>query len=104
MAAMSVGPNHQSPTTKISVGPNEPMPSTTISVPPIREKVQHGDGIKMDDEYGTDEDDEGEGDTDSVINDELDKKEVDDEDIWDIITNIHGELEYIQNLKKQYGE
>ena len=101
---VSVGPNHQSPTTKISVCPNEPMPPTTISVPPIREKVQHGDGIKMDDEYGTDEDDEGEGDTDSVINDELDKKEVDDEDIWDIITNIHGELEYIQNLKKQYGE
>ena len=71
---VSVGPNHQSPTTKISVGPNEPMPPTTISVPPIREKVQHGDGIKMDDEHGTDEDDEGEGDTDSVINDELDKK------------------------------
>ena len=101
---VSVGPNHQPPPHKISVGPDGPRAPTTVSVPPVREKVQHGDGIKMDDEYGTDEDDEGEGDTDSVINDELDKKEVDDEDIWDIITNIHGELEYIQNLKKQYGE
>jgi hypothetical protein len=31
-------------------------------------------------------------------------EEDEDENIWDIITNIHGELEYIQNLKKQYGE
>ena len=31
-------------------------------------------------------------------------EEDEDENIWDIITNIHGELEYIQNLKKQHGE
>ena len=33
------------------------------------------------------------------------KTNIEEEDnIWDIITNIHGELEYIQNLKKHYGE
>ena len=33
------------------------------------------------------------------------KTNIEEEDnIWDIITNIHGELEYIQNVKNQYGE
>ena len=31
---------------------------TTISIPPVRERVQHGDGIMIDDEDDTDMDDE----------------------------------------------
>ena len=52
----SYGPDYHSAPTKISVGPNEPMPPTTISVPPVREHVQHGDGvtIKIDHEDDTD--------------------------------------------------
>ena len=121
---VSVGPDHQPPPTKISVGPNEPMPPTTISVPPVREKVQHGDGIKIDDE-----DDE---DTDSVINDELDKKELDDEDmdtdggdeddtddededdtdeddkeeqdVFEILVDIAQTFNYLKDLRKQYRD
>ena len=55
---------------------------TTISVPPVRS--QHGAGIETEMDF---------------------KTNIEEEDnIWDIITNIHGELEYIQNLKKHYGE
>ena len=81
---VSVGPNHQPPPHKISVGPDGPRAPTTVSVPPVREKVQRGDGIKMDD---TDEDSDSDtdsvinADTDSVINAELDKKELDGEDM-----------------------
>ena len=72
--------------TVISVGPNGPKPSsTTVSLP-----KQDGGGINdsMDEDY------------------QMDFKPTteEDEDIWDIITNIHGELECIQNLKKHYGE
>ena len=121
---VSVGPNHQPPTTKISVGPNGPRVPTTVSVPPVIEKVQHGDGIKMDDE---DEDD-----TDSVINAELDKKELDDEDmdtdggdeddtddededdtdeddkeeqdVFDILVDIAQTFNYLKDLRKQYRD
>ena len=73
--------------TAMSVGSNGTKPPTTVSVPP-----QHGSGL--DETLGEDY--------------QMDYKstniEEEDDKIWDIITNIHGELEYIQNLKKRYGE
>ena len=83
--------NNRAPTTYREPGPVVRAP-TTISIPPVREGVQHGDGI------------------DEPLDEDLQmvykptNEEDEDENIWDIITNIHGELEYIQNLKKQYGE
>jgi hypothetical protein len=74
--------NNRAPTVK-SVGPNGPRAPTTVSVP-----HQHGSG--MDEDF------------------HMDYKPTNNEDesekIWDIIADIHGELEYIQNLKNQYGE
>jgi len=117
---VSVGPDCQPAPTKIRVGPNEPMPPTTISVPPIRERVQHGDGIggqfHRPSQTGVPRHIDRAPTTISVppvrsqhgagIEEEMDfKTNIEEEDnIWDIITNIHGELEYIQNMKNQYGE
>jgi hypothetical protein len=78
--------NNRAPTV-MNVGPNGPRAPTTVSVPP-----QQGSGIDetLDEDFQMDY--------------KPTNKEDEDEKIWDIITNIHGELEYIQNLKKQYGE
>ena len=73
--------NNRAPTKYQEPGPTVRAP-TTVAVPPLRS--QHGAGI--------------EETMDFVTNNE------EEDDIWDIITNIHGELEYIQNLKKHYGE
>ena len=78
--------NNRAPTV-MSVGPNGPGAPTTVSVP-----HQHGSGI------------DEPLDEDLQMDYKPTNKEDEDENIWDIITNIHGELEYIQNLKKQYGE
>ena len=85
----SYGPDYQSAPTKISVGPNEPMPPTTISVPPVRERVQHGDGItiKINDEDDTDVEDE-----DMDTDDEDDTDEEDEEEtlpaVFDVLVDI----------------
>ena len=67
----------------MSVDPNGPRSPTTVSVPPLRS--QQGSGIKETMDFVTNNED-------------------DDDKIWDIIADIHGELEYIQNLKKHYGK
>ena len=74
-------PNSRARTKYQEPGPNV-RASTTVSVPTLRS--QHRAGI---DET-----------MDFITNNE------EEDNIWDIITNIHGELEYIQNLKKHYGE
>ena len=79
--------NNRAPTTYREPGPVVRAP-TTNSIPPVREGVQHGDGI------------DEPLDEDLQMDYKPTNEEDEDENIWDIITNIHGELEYIQNLKK----
>ena len=89
-----VGPDCQPPPTKISVGPNALMPPTTISVPPVREKVQHGDGItiKIDDEHDTDDEDM-DTDDESDNGDEVDEEEQDPH-VFDILVDIMTTFNY----------
>ena len=120
--------------TKISVGPNVQRAPTTISVPPQIGGVQDGSGIggqfhrpsqnsfdvarhgnRAPTKYHEPGPEVRAPTTISIPPlisqtgagiEEMDfKTNIEEEDnIWDIITNIHGELEYIQNLKKHYGE
>ena len=72
---------NRAPTKYHEPGPEVRAP-TNISIPPLIS--QTGAGIEEEMDF---------------------KTNIEEEDnIWDIITNIHGELEYIQNLKKHYGE
>ena len=104
---VSVGPNVQKAPTKISIGPNEPMPPTTISVPPVRERVQHGDGItiKIDDEDDTDVEVE---DMDADNENEDDTDEDDEEDqfpaLYDVLLDISKTFNYLKDLRKQYRD
>ena len=104
---VSVGPDYESAPTKISIGPNEPMPPTIISVPPVRERVQHGDGItiKIDDEDDTDVEDE---DMDADNEDEDDTDEDDEEEqlpaVFDVLLDISKTFNYLKDLRKQYRD
>ena len=104
---VSVGPDYESAPTKISIGPNEPKPQTIISVPPVRERVQHGDGItiKIDDEDDTDVEDE---DMDADNEDEGDTDEDDEEEqlpaVYDVLLDISKTFNYLKDLRKQYRD
>ena len=104
---VSVGPDYESAPTKISIGPNEPMPPTIISVPPVRERVQHGDGItiKIDDEDDTDVEDEY---MDADNEDEDDTDEDDEEEqlpaVYDVLLDISKTHNYLKVLRKQLKE
>ena len=69
-------PNNRAPTKYQEPGPTV-RTSTSVSVPTLRSQHEAGIDETMD----------------FITNDE------EEDNIWDIITNIHGELEYIQNLK-----
>merc|ERR1711867_319659 len=83
------------------------MPPTTISVPPVRERVQHGDGIiiKIDDEDDTDVEVE---DMDADNEDEDDTDEDDEEDqfpaLYDVLLDISKTFNYLKDLRKQYRD
>ena len=102
---VSVGPDYESAPTKISIGPNEPMPPTNISVPPVRERVQHGDGItiKIDDEDDTDVEDD-----DMDADNEDDTDEDDEEEqlpaVYDVLLDISKTFNYLKDLRKQYRD
>ena len=102
---VSVGPDYESAPTKISIGPNEPMPPTIISVPPVRERVQHGDGItiKIDDEDDTDVEDD-----DMDADNEDDTDEDDEEEqlpaVYDVLLDISKTFNYLKDLRKQYRD
>ena len=104
---VSVGPNVQKAPTKISIGPNEPMPPTTISVPPVRERVQHGDGItiKIDDEDDTDVEVE-DMDADNEDEDNTDEDEEEDQfpAVYDVLLDISKTFNYLKDLRKQYRD
>ena len=100
-----VGPDYESAPTKISIGPNEPKPQTIISVPPVRERVQHGDGItiKIDDEDDTDVEDD-----DMDADNEDDTDEDDEEEqfpaVYDVLLDISKTFNYLKDLRKQYRD
>ena len=75
--------NNRAPTTYREPGPVVRAP-TTISIPPVREQVQHGDGIKIDDEDDTDLDDE-DMDTDDESDSGDEDEEEEDPDVFDIL-------------------
>ena len=79
--------NNRAPTTYREPGPVVRAP-TTISIPPVREGVQHGDGItiKIDDEDDTDEDDE----------------EEQGPDVFDVLVDIAKTFKYLKDIRKQY--
>ena len=78
--------------------------SLQISVPPIREQVQHGDGItiKINDEDDTDVDDE---DMDKDDEEDTDDDDDDEEDqgpaVFDVLLDISKTFHYIKELRKQ---
>ena len=94
--------NNRAPTTYHEPGPVVRAP-TTISIPPVRGQVQHGDGLKIDDEDDTDVDDEDmdtEYESDSGDEDEEDK----DPDVYDVLVDIISTFHYLQDLRKQYRD
>ncbi len=94
--------NNRAPTTYHEPGPVVRAP-TTNSIPPVRERVQHGDGIKIDDEDDTDLDDE-----DMETDDESDSGDEDEEDkdpeVYDVLVDIISTFHYLQDLRKQYRD
>ena len=88
--------NNRAPTTYREPGPVVRAP-TTISIPPVGERVQHGDGIKIDDE-----DDTGMDDEDMDTDDESDSGDKDD--VFDVLVDITRTFHYLQELRKQYRD
>ena len=102
--------NNRAPTTYHEPGPVVRAP-TTISIPPVRGQVQHGDGLKIDDEDDTDvddedmdTDDEDEDDTDDEDEDDTDEddKEEQGPDVFDVLVDIAKTFKYLKDLRKQY--
>merc|ERR1711954_84886 len=83
------------------------MPPTIMSVPPVRERVQHGDGItiKIDEEDDTDVED---ADMDAVNEDEDDTDEDDEEEqlpaVYDVLLDISKTFNFLKDLRKQYRD
>jgi hypothetical protein len=90
--------NNRAPTTYREPGPVVRAP-TTISIPPVGERVQHGDGIQIDDEDDMDDEDM---DTDSDSGDEYEEDK--DPDVYDVLVDIISTFHYLQDLRKQYRD
>ena len=76
----------RAPTT-VSVGPDCSKAPTTVSVPPLGSTNQYGDGVGMD-----------------MDNESVDEDEEITPDVMDILTDISATFTYLKHLRKQYRE
>ena len=97
---MSVGLDWQAAPSKIIVGSSGPRAPTTISVPPVRERVQHGDGINIDDE----EDSSTDSDQDFDEDDEISVSGVAQAQEDEIAEDLRDTLNNLKVLRKEYRQ